>query len=308
MKIVIRRHDRPFAIFRCLAIAQALTRISGAEVYLECLENWKGILELAPSIRWKNPHHPFAVHERGQLGQKGHRPAGKLYDEIIDLDGDGPFEARWSQTGMNWWAWAVNQLGVELDRFAPQSTSAVFGRLQAWPRIEAPLGAGGGRPAPLNYVLVDAISDEISPFGVNANLLEERIKKEWPGSEILYSVRHPQAHPGGGRTRLLAGSYLQLAQQIAAARAVYAVNGMVFALSQSRLAGEEKLQPRTTLIRPAPERLSDPFGRIRGLFFQEVPGIPSISFLWGRRSAKDKASGVESFEEDRTKVELAPVH
>lgn len=303
MKIVVRRHDRPFAIFRALAVAQALARIPGAEVFLECLESWKSVLELTPAIKWKNPHHPFAVHQRGEAGTRDFRKGGALYDHVIDLDGDGPFEAKWAHFGLQWWDWVLSEMAEDILLWDPTLRAAFDENFEAWPAIEVPLAAtSAGRPRPLNYVLVDALSDEISPFGVNAKLLEDRIRQECPSSEIVWSARHPQANFGAGRVRLVAGSYRELAQQIAAAAAVYAVNGMVFALAMAKH-GAAPLQAKTVFLRPAPELASDPFGKIRRLFEPRLPaGVRALEFRWAKKIEVDPRNQKRTEVDDRTQV------
>jgi hypothetical protein len=277
MKIVIRRHAREFAIFRVGAIAQALAQ-AGHQVFIECLETHRRAVSMLAKVEWKNPHHPFEVAERVAEKPEHLRKGGKLYDHVLELDGDGPFEARWQHLGIPFWTWSkgeVRRLGLPDIPFIPD-----------WPEIKTlPASDLAGAPP---YILVSVLSEEAMPDGVNVNALEELISARHPGAKVLWTAFQP-FNFGEGRETWLSESYTALALQIAGAQAVYAVNGMVRALASS-FVGDKPLARRLCYIEAAPEgakprkftvldRASgqlqekiappgkpDPFARIRQLF------------------------------------------
>lgn len=244
MKVVLQRHARDFCIYRSLAIAQAFKE-AGATVSIECLEEARRALTLTPEIGWKNPHHPFEVSERkftDGKGQEQTRKGGKLFDLVVNIDGDGPFEARWAGLGLPWWEWAKTEA---------RTARPDLPFIADWPEITAPLpvAAIGGTPKP--YVLVAVLSDEAMPQGLNVMAVRDFVKARFPDCEIFWSAARPALIAEGFST-LVADSYLQLATQIRYAEAVFAVNGMAGAIARSFFNGTP-LAKRFWYIQPAPE-------------------------------------------------------
>ena len=233
MKIVVRRHVSDFQVFRALAVAQAAAAAAGpdAEVFLECLQHHSGILKLTPSIRWKNPHHPYEVAARHSKDPNLNRPGGKVFDEVIDIDADGPLEIEFRKSGLSWWRFIV----------AKATTQTAFGQkltIPTFPTIEAI--AQIPTPAP-GFVVVAPLSTISDPRQININSLEDHVKARFPGAPIYWLSPFTTGDCvvyGENRPILHYDDLPELATILRAARAVFAVNGLVSALAQSTFQGK----------------------------------------------------------------------
>lgn len=264
MKLLVKRHDREFPIYRATAICQALAE-AGHEVALECFHEKARIVEFA-GVKWKHPHAPHAVGERRESTNPGDnpgkviRPETKFFDHVIDLDGDGMFEVRWAALGRPWWAWAKEQA---------KAADPKMPFIADWPEVEVPpLSAQLSLPA--SFVLVAVLSEEAQTSGLNVAALEQHIGPAFPGARILWHAFH-DFNFGPGREVLVAKSYPELAGHCRAAQAVFAVNGMAGAIARSFVKGQDRqrVAKRFCYIQTAPEHeprgRPDPFAVIRGL-------------------------------------------
>ena len=231
MKIVIKRHASDFQVFRAVAIAQAAAGANpGAEIFIESLERHSAVLKLFPSIKWKNPHHPFEVGFR-QGGTDGNgakipdRKAGKIYDEVIDIDADSPLEFELLNTGIPWWEFIGHKLR-QGPAFSARLKPALF------PTIETI-----GKPLEGKYVILAPLSEEADPRALNVNKLEAFARGHFPSSEILW-VAPGNVFLGPGRDLARYDDFVTLAGILAGASAVIGVNGIVAALAQSIFEGK----------------------------------------------------------------------
>ncbi len=222
MKIVIIRHQSDLQVFRGLAVAQAAQKAKpDGEVYFECFDRYKGLLELTPGIRWKNPHSPFEVSARaGEEGKPG-RKGGKLYDEVISLEPDSPLELELINSGMPWWDFVKAKV-------AQQSELGASLKIEDFPILTLK----GERPQAAKYALVSPLSHFAHPAHANPNDLEERAKKEFPGVQILWLTLE-NAFLGTNRPIARWQSYAELANLIARSEGVIAVNGIVSAIAKT---------------------------------------------------------------------------
>lgn len=278
MKIVIRRHESDYHVFRLLAVAQALQELTGLadgkklEVFIECLIAHRGPLALAPSVSWKHPHEPFeksAVRFVKADQSIGDRPAVKLYDQVLDLDGEGPFEASWIHTALEWWAW-IEQKSLEAY---PDLKISRFPRLEALP-------AAGALNKPGSYVILAPMGELSDPSHINLKNIETHVAGKFPGLQILWLAPGNVGSLGPGRPIARYASYPELARTLQGAAAVYAVHGTVAAIAQSSFEGKPLVKRfcfirgrKPGLIRKASRKNSppietavpdpDPFARIR---------------------------------------------
>jgi hypothetical protein len=240
MKTVIRRHVRTYHVFRALAIAQAIKKIRpDEEVFIECLDEHKHVLDLAPGVKWKNPHHPFEVVERLNENQNLHRKAGPLYDRVIDIDSEGPFEARQVAFGGSFWAWVVSVISEKNPELAGEI------QMNPWPSIEIPLP----KPAAIataGCVLIAPISQESNPIEINANALAAWAEKAFPGVPQLWATFGRNFGPG--RIAAPFSSLPELAGVIAAAKAVVTVKGIIAGLAQAAVPGRGRLAKILVLV------------------------------------------------------------
>jgi hypothetical protein len=234
MKHVIKRHATDLQVFRALAVAQAAAAAApGAEIFVECFDAYKNLVALAPAIKWKNPHHPYAVTERAKtIGPDGKeiagRPGGKLYDEVIDLDPDTPLETEFFKSGLPWWRFITAKVNSQSDFGAKL-------KLRAFPEILDP-PCPFSEPPP-GFILLAPLSQFLNPRALNVNDLEAYAKKLFPGYAVFYAVPG-NAFLGEGRNLLRYDSPSALAWILKAATAVFAVNGIVSALAQSTVNGK----------------------------------------------------------------------
>lgn len=231
MKIVIKRHASDFQVLRAVAIAQAAAGANpGAEIFIESLERHSAVLKLFPAIKWKNPHHPFEVGFR-QGGTDGNgakipdRKAGKLYDEVIDIDADSPLEFELLNTDIPWWEFIGHKLR-QGPAFSARLKPALF------PTIETI-----GKPLEGKYVILAPLSEEADPRALNVNKLEAFARGHFPSSEILW-VAPGNVFLGPGRDLARYDDFVTLAGILAGASAVIGVNGIVAALAQSIFEGK----------------------------------------------------------------------
>jgi hypothetical protein len=238
MKVVVRRHQFDYHVFRVTAVAQAILAELNArhpdqkhQVFIECFEIHRPALALTPSILWKNPHLPFEVSERvvEARGEKVTRAGGKIYDLVIDLEGDGPFEARWMRTGLTFWSWVTQ---IAADALAPADLKT----LPTFPRIEAVTTFGTSRPAG-PYVILAPVSEQADPRHINVESLEAHARAKFPEAKILW-VSPGNMQLGPSRTLAPWQSYPELAGILAGAEAVFAVNGIVAAMAQATFDGK----------------------------------------------------------------------
>ena len=233
MKIVIQRHQSDLQVFRALAVAQAVRKAKpDAEVYLECFDKYKGLLDLCPGIKWKNPHHPFEVSFReGSVAPDGtkqqDRKGGKLYDEVISLEPDSPLELELIKSGMLWWDFIKAKVTQQSDLGA-SLTIADF------PDITIPMTAAVDCG---NRVLICPLSHFSHPMQVNANGLEQMAKDKFPGAAIWW-ISPENVFLGGNRPLLRYSNFAQLAWIVKNSVAVIAVNGLVSAIAKSTFAGQ----------------------------------------------------------------------
>lgn len=242
MKTVIKRHSGEYQIFRALAIAQAAAR-AGDLALVDCFQIHQTILDLVPAVTWKNPHAPFAFGaERQHTDSNGHvtvRPAGNVYDRVIDLNGGGGLdEFEWSQTGLDWCTWARGK-----------ASAAVPGlKVEPFPEITLPTEL-----EPVAAVLISPLSDQADPRQVNVNRLENYAKSKFPGDPIFWHSPE-NMNLGNGRCAFdICGggpfSFVRLAQTLQRFKAVIAVDGLVAALAQSTYRGAP-LVKRFALVEP----------------------------------------------------------
>src|SRR5580693_2431283 len=240
MKIVIKRHLRDYQVFRVCAVAQAIAARQAevdpnepCELYVECLSEHKAVLDLFPSLKWKDPHRPYQTHK---IDAKGlHVGFNQHFDKVIDLDAGGPFEARWTTSGLDWWAWisqCVSQ--YEGDLAIPE-----FPTLERAPVQPSESG---------EFVVVSPTSDESDFRDVSFEKVCFLIRSIYPGIKIV-TVYGPPA---------------KLAAHLWGAKAVFAVNGLAAALSQS-LWGEKPLVTNLYFINPPDRRTKDPFASMRAM-------------------------------------------
>ena len=259
MKIVIRRHIAEYQVFRAIAVAQAAAAAAGAgsEVFIECLDKFKNILALAPSIKWKNPHHPYKVAARDTKGPDGSsRPAAALYDEVIDIDSDGPLELQWMKSGLPWWPYTAARVKTQ-SAFGAKLTIADFPTIEAAPDPWRP-------PAP-NYIILAALSVIADPRQINTNKLEAYAKKLFPNAAV-YWISPDNSFLGDNRFLATYDGFTSLAGILAGAQAVFAVNGLVSAMAQSTFGGK-RLVRRYCHVRGTFENAS------KDLFLKMAAGI-----------------------------------
>lgn len=234
MKTVIKRHASDLQVFRALAVAQAAAAADpSGEIFVECLERWRRIVELAPAIKWKNPHHPYEVAARAAVKDSGGktiagRPGGKLYDQVIDLEPDNPLEIEFLNAGLPWWQFISAKLKAQNDIGAKLA-------LRAFPEIADPACPYSEPPA--NFVVLAPLSRFSNPRLLNANTLEAYAKKLFPDAAIFW-ISEENTFLGEGRTLLRWDGFISLAWILKAATAVFSVNGLVSALAQSTVNGQ----------------------------------------------------------------------
>ena len=234
MKHVIKRHAGDLQAFRSLAVAQAAAAADPkAEIFLECFEAHKKLVALAPAIKWKNPHHPYAVSERAKTldseGKQGSgRPGGKLYDAVIDLDPDTPLETEFLKSGLPWWKFISAKVKAQSE-FGSRLKPANFPEI-----IDPPCPYAA---PPQNYVVLAPLSRFANPRVLNVNGLHEFAKAQFPGATIYY-ISENNVFLGEGRNLLHYEDFVWLAWILKAATAVFAVNGLVSALAQSTIKGK----------------------------------------------------------------------
>lgn len=232
MKIVIRRHASDYHVFRALAVAQAVQAAApDSEVFIECFDRCAPVLKLCPSVKWKNPHHPYEVTEREMQDSKGVksiRPGGKLYHEVIDIDAEGPLEMQLLKSGLPWWRYAT----------ARAATATPFGaglKIPPFPTIEA---VGNVEMPAADFIVIAPLSPLAFPGHLNVKHLEDYAKGLYPSAQVFWLSPEGE-FLGENRPLLNFEGYPQLASLLASARAVFAVNGIVSALAQSKVAGVE---------------------------------------------------------------------
>lgn len=240
MKIVVRRHAAEYQVFRAIAIAQAAADVAGegAEVFLECFDRHARILQLAPSIKWKNPHHPFEVTERKNEKPELTRPGGKIYDEVIDVEADSPLEVEWMASGLPWWRFLVakaqnsGELGAKL-------------KIADFPTITN--AASQYKKAP-PYIVIAPLSPVADMRQVNVNKIEAYARSLFPECAVGW-ISPDNAFLGEGRHVLNYATFPSLAGILANAQAVFAVNGVVSAMAQSFLPDGSRLVKRYCHVR-----------------------------------------------------------
>jgi hypothetical protein len=230
-KIVVRRHASEYHILRALAVAQAGAAAAGPapEVFLECFDRYKKLLNLCPSMKWKNPHHPFAVSERGNAADpKSFRAGGTLYDEVLDFENEGPIDPEWLASGAPWWRYMTARVKQGSDFGAKL-------KIASFPTLEVVDDPYAGNPP--DYVVIAPLSNIADMRQVNANAIENFAKAQFPGSAIAY-VSPENTFLGETRNLMRYNGFTSLAGILRSARAVIAVNGFVSALAQSLFKGE----------------------------------------------------------------------
>lgn len=235
MKIVVRRHAAEYQVFRSIAIAQAARAAAGenSEVFLESLDHFRDLLALTPSIRWKNPHHPYEVAARESKDPDGSsRRGGKLYDEVIDVDSDGPLETQWLNSGLPWWQYTTARAKGQ-TAFGAKLAIADFPTIETIDDLSmTDFGAS-------DYILLAPLSPIANARQINVNKLEAYAKARFPSSAVFW-IRQSGSDViffGDGRSAIHYVTYTFLAAILAGARAVFAVNGLVSALAQSNYKG-----------------------------------------------------------------------
>jgi hypothetical protein len=237
MKIVIQRHTADLQVFRALAVAQAAAAAApGAEIFLECFAKYRRMIELMPGLKWKNPHHPFEVAERGPSRDPSTgkelpaRPGGRLYDEIVTLEPDSPLELEFMRSGLPWWGFIKAKTRGESD-FAAKLKIPDFPELADPP---CPYRAG---EAPKGYIVIAPLSSYFPPSAINANRVEEYAAAQCPGAPIFW-ISPDNVFLGDNRNLLRCDGFVSLAWILKNAVAVFAVNGLVSAMAQSTVGGQ----------------------------------------------------------------------
>lgn len=226
VKTVIRRHAGHIQVIRACAVAQVLAK--GGEVVVETFRENKPLLDLF-GVAWKDPRAPYAVEERRMDGKS--RPGGKIWDVIVDLDGDGPFEPRFMDQGLGFEAWVKQELNKDFPDSIANFESNPFPAF-----LLSPPSSWVG-----NMVLLAPLSADADPFDINANELSALAAKDHPGVPQYWADFG--AGFGAGRQSVRANTVEQMSGAIAAARAIYTVNGIVAALAcctwQGKRIGQE---------------------------------------------------------------------
>lgn len=236
MKIVIQRHAADLQVFRALAIAQAAAAAEpGAEIFLECFERYRRMIDLVPGVTWKNPHHPVEVSHRGatkdaQTGKEmPARKGGKLYDEIVNIDADSPLELELLKAGVPWWQFIRGKVKAESD-FGAKLT------LPAFPELAEPPSPYREQP-PAGYIVIAPLSHFSNPRTTNANRIEEYARKQCPGAPVFW-ISPDNTFLGDSRNLLRWDAFTSLAWILKNAAAVFAVNGLVSAMAQGTVNGQ----------------------------------------------------------------------
>lgn len=244
MKILLKRHASEFHVLRSLAIAQAIKAL-GHEVFVECLAEYAPLVQLVDGIKWKNPIHPHAYPEARQFknssGKLTERKSGPLYDRLIDIDADGPFDGRFVASGLDWWSWA---LAVTREDF-PNLTPAAFPDLSE-SAVNGPANTG-------QFCLISLVSAQSDPSAWNLVAVEEWAKAKY-GLPVSYLAPDGLTMAAGKAHTSIGASYGLLARLLASAGAVVSVNGISAVLAQCTAGGAPLVKRFAYLRDPKPTR------------------------------------------------------
>lgn len=239
MKILIQRHISDLQVFRALAIAQAAAAAEpGAEIFLECFDKHRPILDLVAGVKWKNPHHPLEVSERkggtdGTGKTQPGRPGGPIYDRVVNIDADSILEFELMKSGLPWWQFITGKLKAE-GGFGATLKPAAF------PELIDPPAPGPKFSRPVDFIVLAPLSDHAHAGHMNANRLEEYARKQFPAANI-YWISPGNVFLGVGRPLIRIESPIELAWILKNSIAVFSVNGLVSAMAQSTITGHGRL-------------------------------------------------------------------